>query len=33
MTFDVQNGATGAVNGIEPTPQPPVMPEPTQKEE
>ena len=28
MSFDVQNGVTGAVNGVEPT-QTPEVPEPT----
>jgi hypothetical protein len=27
--IDVMNGATGAINGIDPTPAPPAKPEPT----
>ena len=31
MSFDVQNGVTGAINGVQP--EPPVQPNPTSKEE
>ena len=33
MALDVMNGATGALNGEQPTPEPPAVPETTKTKE